>query len=116
VKVTTISANLRFSKDIGHGAWKVIEIGAEASVEPREDWQSAQTALCQQLGQQMTVLWNSGNGKPTQEPPKADLPPPQSEHWCVIHQTEFKRFSKDNKVWYSHKAPDGKWCNESSKK
>jgi hypothetical protein len=38
VKVTTISANLRFSKGIGHGAWKVIEIGAEASVDPREDW------------------------------------------------------------------------------
>jgi hypothetical protein len=112
VKVTTISANLRFSKDIGHGAWKVIEIGAEASVDPREDWQTAQTALYQQLGHQMTVLWNNGNGKPAQEPPTPETPTPKPNHWCEEHQTEFKRFCKDGKVWYSHKAPDGEWCRE----
>lgn len=33
-------------------------------------------------------------------------------HYCEEHQTEFKRFEKDGRVWYSHKAPDGKWCRE----
>ncbi len=112
MKVTTISANLRFSKDIGHGAWKVIEIGAEASLEPREDWQNAQTTLYQQLGQQMTVLWNNGNSKSAQEPPKPETPAPKPDHWCDEHPTECKQFSRDGKVWYSHKAPDGKWCRE----
>ena len=110
MKVTTISANLRFSKDIGHGAWKVIEIGAEASVDPRENWQTAQTALYQQLGQQMTILWNTG--KPAQEPPPLETSAPTPDHWCKEHQTEYQRFSKDGKVWYSHKAPEGKWCRE----
>jgi hypothetical protein len=110
VKVTIISANLRFSKDIGHGAWKVIEIGAEASIDPREDWQRAQTALYQQLGQQMTILWSNGNVKPAQETPTPEAPAPKPDHWCEAHQTEYQRFSKDGKVWYSHKAPDGKWC------
>src|SRR5919106_3215845 len=95
VKVTTISANLRFSKDIGHGAWKVIEIGAEASVDPREDWQSAQTALYQQLSQQMNALWNNGNGKSGQEPDTSKASASKPEHWCEEHQTEYQRFSKD---------------------
>ena len=30
MKVTTISANIRYSQDTGHGAWKVVELGAEA--------------------------------------------------------------------------------------
>jgi hypothetical protein len=110
VKVTTISANLRFSKDIGHGAWKVIEIGAEASVEPREDWQTAQTTLYQQLGQQMTVLWN--NPKSAQESHNPETPAPKVDHWCEAHQTEFKRRNGKNGVFYSHKGPDGNWCNE----
>ena len=110
MKVTTISANLRFSKDIGHGAWKVIEIGTEASVDLREDWQSAQTALYQQLVQQMAILWN--NAKPAQQPPNIETPAPKFDHWCEPHQMEFKRRNGKNGVFYSHKAPDCNWCNE----
>jgi hypothetical protein len=29
--------------------------------------------------------------------------------WCPIHQCEMKRWDKDGRVWYSHKA-DGEWC------
>jgi hypothetical protein len=29
--------------------------------------------------------------------------------WCPIHQCEMKRWDKNGRVWYSHKA-DGKWC------
>lgn len=33
-------------------------------------------------------------------------------HYCQEHQTEYKRFEKDGRVWYSHKTADGKWCKE----
>jgi hypothetical protein len=29
--------------------------------------------------------------------------------WCPIHQCEMRRWDKNGRVWYSHKA-DGKWC------
>jgi len=29
--------------------------------------------------------------------------------WCPIHQCEMRRWDKDGRVWYSHKA-DGEWC------
>ena len=112
MKVTTISANLRFSKDIGHGAWKVIEIGSEASIDPAENWQTARIAIYPQLGQQITVLWNNGNGKPVQEPSAPETTTPKPDHWCEEYQTEYQRFSKEGKVWYSHKTSDGKWCRE----
>ncbi len=32
-----------------------------------------------------------------------------SPSWCPIHQAEMKAWSKEGKVWYSHKV-DGKWC------
>ena len=34
MKVEKVSANIRYSQDTGHGAWKVIEIGAEGTVDP----------------------------------------------------------------------------------
>ena len=63
------------------------------------------------------------NGKTAQnghdnaaQPVSESEPPPalaQREHWCLEHQTEFKRYERQGKIWYSHKAPDGKWCKES---
>ncbi len=105
MKVTTISANLRFSKDIGNGSWKVIEIGADASVDPTENWQTAQAALYQQLGQQMTTLWNNGSSKAVSEPAKPD-------HYCREHQTPFKKHTKDGRSWWSHRQGNS-WCRES---
>ena len=29
--------------------------------------------------------------------------------WCPIHQCEMKKWERDGRVWYSHKA-DGQWC------
>jgi len=37
-----------------------------------------------------------------------------SGHWCQAHQTDYKRFSKGDQVWYSHKTEDG-WCKEGGK-
>ena len=49
-------------------------------------------------GKLPTPVSSNGNGK--------------DNHYCNEHGTEFKRFEKEGRVWYSHKAPDGKWCKE----
>ncbi len=36
MEVNRISANIRYSQDTGKGGWKVIEIGAEGSVDARK--------------------------------------------------------------------------------
>ncbi len=36
MEVNKISANIRYSQDTGKGAWKVIELGAEATISDRE--------------------------------------------------------------------------------
>ena len=43
---------------------------------------------------------------------KAAESSPAPEHWCQEHQTEFKRYERQRKVWYSHKTADGKWCRD----
>ena len=30
--------------------------------------------------------------------------------YCLKHQIQMTRFTKDNRVWYSHKLEDGTWC------
>ena len=101
MKVTTVSANIRFSKEIA-GAWKVIELGADASIDSRESWQVAQSRLYDLLGQQLRAMWASngkaqdGVEKPTgaaseAEPPQTSAQPP--EHYCQEHQTVFKRYT-----------------------
>jgi hypothetical protein len=62
MKIDRISANIRYSKDTGQGAWKTVELAAEASVTPSENWQEAQAQLYAELGQQMKALWSNGNG------------------------------------------------------
>ena len=62
MKVEKVSATIRYSQAVDKGAWKVIEIGADGTVDARENWQSAQAFLCHELGQQLRQLWNNGNG------------------------------------------------------
>ena len=51
--ITTVSATIRYSQDTGKGSWKVIEIGAEASIGEREHWKQAQSELYYQLTHQL---------------------------------------------------------------
>ena len=114
MKITTISANIRYSQDTGHGAWKVVELGAEATVGEREKWSDAQAELYHQLGQQLKALWSNGQ-KPAESPVEAAAESALTEtpaHYCEEHQSEFKRYSRGENVWYSHKTADGKWCRE----
>jgi hypothetical protein len=126
MQVTTVSAAVRFSKDTGAG-WKVIELGAEASIAPDEDWHICQQGLFANLAAQLKAVWGSKgepsiehapNGsekaiQPSQEervPGGSGTPPPQ--HFCQEHSTQFRKFERDGQVWWSHKAPDGQWCRE----
>jgi hypothetical protein len=34
--------------------------------------------------------------------------------WCPIHEVEMKKWSKNGKVWYSHKTEEG-WCTGKAK-
>ena len=121
--VTTISANIRYSQDTGKGAWKVIELGAEATISDREHWKQAQSELYYQLTDQLRQLWNNGNGAALngsggaeaaiQQPTASETPQTPQEHWCQPHDAAFtQRNSKDGSSWWSHKAPDGSWCRE----
>ena len=123
MKVEKISATIRYSQDTGKGAWKVIELGAEASVSDREHWKVAQSELYHQLSHQLRQLWNNGNGAALNGQGSAEtaiepLPEPEPatttrEHWCAEHQQSFtQKNGKDGSTWWSHKAPDGSWCRE----
>jgi len=41
MKVDRVTASVRFSQDTGKGSWKVIEVGAEGTVDSQEGWQQA---------------------------------------------------------------------------
>ena len=119
--VTTVTATIRYSQGSGKGAWKSLEIGAEALVEPGDkSWQEVQARLYDRLTQQFKQLWARNGTAPhdaqevptkPQQPAKAQEPPPR-QHWCAEHQTDYKRFEKGGKVWYSHKTTEGEWCRE----
>ena len=115
MKITTIAATVRYSKPLPDGAWKAVELSAEASLEPNEAWIEAQASLYQDLGQQLKALWTAnGNGHAANGTAKAgDTTTGQSEHYCQEHKTEFKRYEKEGRVWYAHKAGQ-KWCREKS--
>ena len=41
-----------------------------------------------------------------------DEPTEMAAHYCKEHNMAFKRYSRGENVWYSHKKADGKWCRE----
>ena len=114
MNVTTIAATVRYSKPLPDGAWKAVELSAEASLDPNEAWIEAQASLYQELGQQLRTLWTAKNGQASGGAAKAEnTTTEQSKHYCQEHQTEFKRYEKEGRVWYAHKAGQ-KWCKEKS--
>ena len=123
MKVNKITAQVRYSQDTGHGAWKAIEIGAEATVDERERWAEALAHLYADLGRELKTLWANGNGhkgpEPAQDRPESHresiavgAPTQTPEHFCQDHQMPFKQYHRGENVWYSHKTGDGKWCRE----
>ena len=79
MKIDRVTATIKYSQDTGKGAWKAVEVGAEAAVDTRETWQAAQARLYSELGQQLKALWANGNGKHAQngsEKPTEAAPAP----------------------------------------
>ena len=127
MNVEKVSATIRYSQDTGKGAWKVVELGAEASIGQRDNWKQAQSELYYQLGDQLRTLWANGssnaagatakgqNGAETAIAGPAEPEPGQTprNHWCEEHQAAYtRRNGKGGTSWWSHKAPDGSWCRE----
>lgn len=105
MKITTISASVRYSNGTKGGAFTTIELSAEADVAANEDWKQAQAKLYQDLGQQLKTLW------PTKANGQATNGNGQAEHHCVEHDTLFERFEREGRVWYAHRQGGG-WHNE----
>ena len=105
MKVNTISATLKYSRELRDGEWKGLEVSAEASVNDKEDWREAQKTLYRELGEQLASLFNHNSQKAPQKPSEQ----PTDPSWCTIHNVKMKRRQKNGGVWYSHKTKDG-WC------
>ena len=67
MKVTTVTATIKYSLDTGH-RWKAVELGAEATLDAKDTWQAAQRQLYGELSQQLQKMWANGktaqNGSP----------------------------------------------------
>ncbi len=78
MKVERVCASVRYSKALGDGQHKTIELTAEGSVEARETWQTAQAYLYNELGKQMKELWPTANRSSQKRPgnglDQTDLP------------------------------------------
>jgi hypothetical protein len=129
MNVNKVTATVRYSQDSGKGAWKSLELGAEASINEKEDWMKAQVALYGQLAQQFKALWAQNGTAAARDAPDGHqvLVPasntqsspngsPQTlDHWCSEHNQEWKPKNGKYGTFFSHKVPDGSWCNESNK-
>jgi hypothetical protein len=101
MKVTTVSASVRYSKALGDGSHKTVE----ADVDAEEPWRESQATLYHQLGDQLKGLWaTKTNGQPTNgtASPNGNGNGP---HHCQEHGVPLKRHDKDGQTWYSHKPP-----------
>ena len=119
MQVDRVKATIRYSQDTGKGAWRSLEIGAEANLDPNETMDDAQAELYTALRHQFKALWNAGaKGQPEADPqlplePQPEAPAPDPDrHWCDVHDQEFKRREKDGRVWYSHYLGNRQYCNE----
>ncbi len=56
MKVTKITAKVRYSRDIG-GSCKSVELVSEATVDDGEKWQFAHAYLYSELSKQLKSLW-----------------------------------------------------------
>jgi len=120
-QITKVSVNIRYSQDTGHGAWKVVELGAEGTVDTKELWQQAQAHLYSELSKQLKTLWAANGQAAAAEAdeshgdningtePTTTIP----QHFCQEHQREYTLHRKGAETWYSHR--DGSdWCREVS--
>src|ERR687892_431856 len=99
MKITNVAVNVRYAQEI-EGAWKTVEVGAEATVAEGEQWTLCQQGLFAQLSTQLREVWamgKNGHEKPVEEASWEEIKamPSPREHYCPVHKTEFRRFEKD---------------------
>jgi hypothetical protein len=75
MNVGIVSANIRYAAE-AKGGWRTIELGAEADLDPGENWRTAQEQLYHELAQRMKVLWANGTSKALQAPETDAQPTP----------------------------------------
>jgi hypothetical protein len=73
MRVTSISVSVRYSKQMGDGSYKTVELGCEGALEKDENWWEAQADFYHQLGDQMRCVFNS-SGKAQNGPENAVAP------------------------------------------
>lgn len=79
MQIDRITATVKYSQDTGKGCWKSLELGCEASLDGRENWQAAQAALYGQLAQQFRELWQrNGTAPHAQSLPRTEPAPDDS--------------------------------------
>jgi hypothetical protein len=128
VNVTKVTATVRYSQDTGKGAWKSLEIGVEASINEREDWQKTQAHLYSDLAKQFKALWSANGvtthqeGHQTDAQPSSALSSPDDSsqrtdtHYCQDHGVPFKARNGQYGEFYSHQIKGTRqWCNEAKK-
>lgn len=77
MRVTTISAAVRYSADTGHGSWKTLELGAEATIDSNENWTVALSCLYDTLVSQFRAKWQNGPTQPAAAPANGQQGDPQ---------------------------------------
>jgi hypothetical protein len=116
MQVNKITAQVRYSQDTGKGAWKSLELGAEATVAPNERWRVAEANLYRDLSSLLKTLWaqnGSAATKDSTEDPLADSQPPLA-HFCETHGVPFTaREGKYGEFWSHQIQGSLTWCNES---
>jgi hypothetical protein len=115
MQVTTVTATVRFSQDTGKGAWKSLELGAEATISPGESWRVAQANLYRDLGHQLKTLWKqNGSAAPQDAAEDSQVDDPPTAHFCEVHQMAFTAREGKYGTFYSHPIEGSHtWCNES---
>ncbi|MBV6452075.1 MAG: hypothetical protein MHPDNHAH_02826 [Anaerolineales bacterium] len=67
--------------------------------------------LLEKAGVALSFLLEHGyKPEDTHRPIRNNATASKSGKWCELHECELKRFEKDGKIWFSHKASDGSWC------
>jgi len=82
-QITSVKAALRLSKELPGGAWKTVELGAEAGLAEGESYETAMKALYEALAADMRKAFGGNGSKRGQDTGKpgdpSDSPGEQEE-------------------------------------
>ncbi len=120
MKVDRISASVRKSMEIPNGGgWRTVELGAEASLAPDDDWEECHGMLFVALSEEMAEKLPTPKKATVTAPddPFDELEPaeaPKGEEWCQAHNVKMTQKENATGAWYSHKVGND-WCNGKAK-